>query len=139
MSIWINTLLSELNKQGDEKAKQLYLEACGQSCPFTHMPNDRLLELRKQAKTEQAFLELLKVHWRLVEEEGAYYIVFDQCYCPLVRQFPERVSPDLCFCTLGNLKYKFKISLGREVPIEMQKTVLAGDDECRFLVRINEK
>ena len=29
---------------------------------------------------------------------------------------------------------KFKIGLERDVTVEMQKTILAGDDECRFYI-----
>jgi len=70
----------------------------------------------------------------LKNENGQYYIIFDQCYCPLVNENLEGTSQTLCFCTLGNIKRKFKIGLGREVRVEMQKTILAGDTECRFYI-----
>jgi hypothetical protein len=37
---------------------------------------------------------------------------------------------------MGNLKKKFRIGLGRDVDVLMEKTVLAGDDECRFKVMV---
>jgi predicted hydrocarbon binding protein len=69
-------------------------------------------------------------------EDNEYYVVFDKCYCPLMQNNLENASKTICYCTLGNLKHKFKISLGREVEVEMLKTVLAGDKECRFKIKV---
>lgn len=45
-------------------------------------------------------------------------------------------SKTLCYCTLGNLKRKFTIGLDRPVDVVMEKTILAGDRECRFRIPI---
>jgi hypothetical protein len=37
---------------------------------------------------------------------------------------------------MGNLKKKFRLGLDRDVEIVMEKTVLAGDEECRFRVMV---
>ena len=136
MEYWVKELLSNLDSTIDERTKQKILEKCGAKCPFSHMPDDELINLRNEAKTEQEFLEKLCEIWRLKREDGAYYIVFDQCYCPLVQKDIESSSKTMCYCTLGSLKHKFKITLGRTVDIEMQKTVLAGDEECKFKILV---
>lgn len=134
MEHWVKELLSNLDSTVDEKIKHNILEKCGAKCPFSHMPDDELKALRDEAKNEQEFLEKLCEIWRLRIEDGEYYIVFDQCYCPLVQKDIQNSSKTMCYCTLGSLKHKFRISLGRNVDIEMQKTVLAGDEECRFKI-----
>ncbi len=136
MENWIKELLVNLDESVDEKTKQNIMEKCGTKCPFSHMPNSKLIELRKDAKTETEFLEKLCEIWRLKKENNQYYIIFDQCYCPLVQKDPKNASKTMCYCTLGSLKNKFKISLGREVDIEIQKTVLAGDEECKFKIMV---
>jgi hypothetical protein len=136
MEKWINELLNNLDAQMDETSKQEILEKCGPKCPFSHMPNEKLIELRKQSKNEIDFLEKLSESWRFKKENHQYFVIFDQCYCPLVNNDIHNASKSMCYCTLGSLKYKFKIGLGRNVEIKMLKTVLSGDNECRFLIDI---
>jgi predicted hydrocarbon binding protein len=136
MEHWIKELLINLDSSVDEETKQNIMEKCGPKCPFSHMPNDELMKLRKECKTEKEFLEKLCEKWRLKLEDNEYYVVFDKCYCPLMQNNLENASKTICYCTLGNLKHKFKISLGREVEVEMLKTVLAGDKECRFKIKV---
>lgn len=136
MEKWVKALLTTLDDSVDEKTKQSILEKCGVKCPFSHLPNAKLRELRNGATTEQEFLDKLCETWRLVKDDNQYFIVFDQCYCPLVNKDTKNVPKTMCYCTLGNLKNKFKISLGRDIEVEMQKTVLAGDEECRFKIII---
>ena len=136
MENWVKELLTNLDNSLEEKTKQHVLEKCGTKCPFSHMPDTKLLELRKKAATEQDFLDKLCKIWRLRKENDQYFVVFDQCYCPLVNKNTQNVSKTMCYCTLGSLKNKFKISLGRDIEVTMQKTVLAGDEECKFEIKI---
>ena len=136
MEHWIRELLSNLDSSVDEKTKQNIIEKCGPKCTFSNLPNDELIKLRCESKTEEEFLRKISEVWRLVKEGNEYYVVFDKCYCPLVMDDLENFSKTMCYCTLGSLKHKFKISLGREVDVEMLKTVLAGDDECRFKINV---
>jgi predicted hydrocarbon binding protein len=136
MSVWVKELLKSLDKNVDESVKMSIMSDCGAKCPFTHFNDDKLLELKKESKSEEEFLTNLCRQWRLENKNGQYFVVFDQCYCPLVNEDTNGASKTLCYCTLGNIKHKFRLGLGKEVEIEMQKTVLAGDDECRFLIKI---
>lgn len=136
MEHWIKELLVNLDAGVDEKTRQNIMEKCGVECPFSHMPNDTLITLRKETETEELFLEKLCEVWRLQKIDGQYYVIFDKCYCPLVQNDTENSSKTMCYCTLGNLKHKFNISLGRPVDVEMEKTILAGDDECKFKIKV---
>jgi predicted ArsR family transcriptional regulator len=136
MENWVNELLKNLDNSVKESTKQSILEKCGANCPFSHMPDEKLLKLRNEAKTEQDFLNKLCEIWRLRKENNHYFVVFDQCYCPLVNKDTRNTSKTMCYCTLGSLKHKFKISLGRDIDVKMQKTVLSGDDECKFEIKI---
>lgn len=136
MENWVTELLGSLDASVDEITKQKILEKCGSRCPFTHLSDEKLITLRNQATTEQEFLEKLSEAWRLKKENNQYYVIFDQCYCPLVNKDTKNASQTMCYCTLGNLKHKFRLGLGREVDVDMEKTVLSGDDECRFKIKI---
>ena len=135
---WVKELLAALDGQIDEQARKNIMAACGQKCPFTHLTDSRLLDIRDRAETEEALLDTLCSEWRLQKQQGRYYVVFDRCYCPLVNDAIEGTSATLCSCTEGNLRHKFKLALGREVAIEVQKTIVRGDDECRFLIGIDQ-
>ncbi|QEN08170.1 hypothetical protein EXM22_09290 [Oceanispirochaeta crateris] len=137
MNHWIKELLINLDDHVDDISKQKILEKCGPHCPFSHLPNEKILELRHQSKNEEDFLDKLIDVWHLKKENNQHYVVFDQCYCPLVNNDIQNSSKTMCYCTLGNLKHKFKISLGREVEVQILKTVLNGDDECRFKIGIS--
>ncbi len=135
--IWVKELLKNMDAFADSPAIEKILGACGAKCPFTHLPDEKLLVIKATSKNKIEFLKNLCKQWRLKNENGQYFVVFDQCYCPLVSENTEGASKSLCYCTLGNLKHKFRIGLGQEVEVEMQKTILAGDDECRFLIKID--
>lgn len=136
MTVWIKELLKSLDMHTDEVTRKSIMGACGEKCSFTHLPDDKLLEIKKESQNEKVFLESLCNQWHLKNESGQYFVVFDQCYCPLVNKNLEGVSKTLCFCTLGSIKHKFKIGLGKEVEVDLQKSILAGDDECRFHVKL---
>lgn len=136
MNVWIKELLKNLDKIVDEKKRIEIMEACGQKCPFTHLTDEKLLDIKKESENESDFLEKLSLQWRVKIEGNNIYVVFDQCYCPLINKDINEASKTLCYCTQGNIKKKFRLGLGRDVNVLMEKTILAGDSECRFKVLV---
>jgi len=136
MAIWIKELLKNLDEHVDESTKEKILGACGEKCPFTQLTDAKLLEIKTDSKNDIDFLNNLCNQWRMVKEGGQFYVVFDQCYCPLVCEDVQDASKTLCYCTLGNLKHKFRIGLDQDVEVDMLKSILAGDEECRFHIKL---
>ncbi len=136
MNVWIKELLRNLDKNLDENKKIAIMEACGEECPFTHLSDERLLEIKKNSKDEAEFIKQLSREWRVKIEDDNVYVVFDKCYCPLVNEDINGASKTLCYCTQGNIKKKFRLGLGREVKVLIEKSILAGDSECRIKVLI---
>jgi hypothetical protein len=136
MTIWIKELLKNLDKHVDDLTKEKILGACGEKCPFTHLRDEKLLEIRKHSKSDIDFLNNLCNQWHMINEDGQFYVVFDQCYCPLVNNDLHGASKTLCYCTLGNLKHKFNIGLDQKAEVNMLKSILAGDEECRFHIQL---
>jgi hypothetical protein len=62
------------------------------------------------------------------------------CHCPLARASILTGRPgipsDWCYCSGGFHKLKFDVIFDRPTEVEVLETVLAGDDRCRFRVRI---
>ena len=134
MNVWIKELLKNLDENVDEPSRIKIMEACGEKCPFTHLPDEKLLKIKEASKNESDFIDRLSQEWRVKIEGNDVYVIFDQCYCPLVNEDTGNVSKTLCYCTLGNIKKKFRLGLGKDVAVLMEKTILAGDSECRFKV-----
>ena len=93
-----------------------------------------MLDIKKSAKDELEFIEHLSQQWHVKIEDKEIYVVFDTCYCPLINEDICEASKTLCYCTQGNIKKKFRLGLGRDVDVLMEKTILGGDEECRFKV-----
>ncbi len=61
------------------------------------------------------------------------------CHCPFVRSAilsGTEVSPLWCYCSGGFTKLLFDHIFGQELEVEMLCSVLAGDQECRFRVKL---
>ncbi|CAB1077565.1 hypothetical protein D1AOALGA4SA_5351 [Olavius algarvensis Delta 1 endosymbiont] len=136
MSVWIKELLKNLDEYVDEPIREKIMGACGEKCPFTHLSDDKLIEIKNASENEDEFLKALCQQWYLINEDGEYVVVFDQCYCPFANEGIQGLSKKLCYCSLGNIKRKFAIGLGREVDVIMKSAILAGDKECRFYIKL---
>jgi predicted hydrocarbon binding protein len=133
---WIKELLKSLDDHADEETKMQVMGQCGKNCPFSRMPVEKILSIREAADSEEAFLAEVEREWFLKKEGGLWYVILEECFCPLVKENLRDVTKTLCYCTLGAMKYKFSTALQRDVNVVMEKTILAGDDECRFRIEI---
>jgi len=64
------------------------------------------------------------------------------CHCPLARESiltGEEISRDFCYCSAGFEKKPYEIAFGGPVKTTVLKSVLWGDDVCRFRMEIPEK
>lgn len=64
------------------------------------------------------------------------------CHCPLARSAIIRGEPEIpldwCYCSGGYAKLKFDVVFEQPTKVEVLESVLAGDDRCRFRVKIPE-
>lgn len=64
------------------------------------------------------------------------------CHCPWVRESVRtsalRVNPIFCQCSAGFHKKPYEIILGQALKAEVLKSVLKGDDICRFAIHLPE-
>ncbi len=64
------------------------------------------------------------------------------CHCPLARESilsGEEMSRNLCYCSAGYEKRPFDVGFGQPLKIVVKKSVLWGDDVCRFALEIPEE
>ncbi len=64
------------------------------------------------------------------------------CHCPLAREAIIRGEPDIaldwCYCSGGYGKLMFDVVFEQPTEVEVLESVLAGDDRCRFRIKIPE-
>jgi len=67
---------------------------------------------------------------------------YHACHCPLAREAILRGDPDVpldwCYCSGGFNKMKFDVVFGETTEVEVLESVLAGDERCRFRVKLPE-
>jgi len=74
---------------------------------------------------------------------------FLACHCPFVRESLRPggeslrdgfagVAPDWCHCSAGFEKLLFDVALGADLEVEVEESVLKGDDRCRFAIHLPE-
>lgn len=65
-------------------------------------------------------------------EEKRYFF----CHCDHVRAAMGRISPTYCLCGAGWCKRIWEGVLERSIKVDILKSVLQGDDVCRFAVHL---
>lgn len=59
------------------------------------------------------------------------------CFCPIVRNRLEHgMLPTFCYCGAGWYRQQWEGAIGRPVSISIVKSILKGDDECQFAIRL---
>jgi len=61
------------------------------------------------------------------------------CFCPLVRSnLDEGMSRTFCYCGAGWYRQQWEGAIGKPVRVEIVRSVLQGDDVCRFAIHLPE-
>lgn len=133
---WIRALTESLDTQLDEKTKEKILEDCGRNCiPSSFI--EKAKALKKNAKDTDDFLDKLGKKWKHLQRNGNnVYVAYEKCYCPLVKDYPEKLSPTFCNCSKGWIKELFESTLEKPITVELKKSIKQGDKICKFNVHL---
>ena len=87
------------------------------------------------------YLKELKRRWNedsTYDQEKRIIIVASQertsCVCPLIDT--EKVSDEVCNCSLGWQKQTFETVLGKNVGVEIKESIIRGGKRCIFEIKI---
>jgi predicted hydrocarbon binding protein len=132
---WITTLIAGLNEHVDEKTRAEILEQCGRQCQSQSFIK-KAKRIYEQTRDIDEFLETLGKDYTNLHREGdATYIIYPKCYCTQVNNIPkEELSATYCNCSRGWAKALFEGALGRPVEVLMEKSIINGDDQCKFRI-----
>ncbi len=67
-------------------------------------------------------------------KDGALYLQFEFCPCPMLAEVDQLDSYSWCECTTGYSKVLFEKAFGCEVDVRLLKSIKAGDDICLMTV-----
>jgi len=77
---------------------------------------------------------------RWLEEKDPKMKRYYACHCQLARsailEGAAKPLSDFCYCSAGYEKYPLEVMLGVPLKVEVLESVLAGDDVCKFAVKI---
>lgn len=132
---WIACLIAGLNEHVDEKTRATILEQCGRQCQSQSFIK-KARGIYQKSKSIDEFLEKLEQTYKHLHREGdKVYIVYPRCYCSQVNKIPKgKLSATYCNCSRGWAKALFEGALGRTVEVIMEKSIINGDNQCKFRI-----
>jgi predicted hydrocarbon binding protein len=135
---WIGALIEGMDDEIDEETRARILERCGRSCiprAFVSRVEAQMGDIEDAERAVDRLGEL----WGHLERVGDdVYVMYEKCFCPLVNSYPGDLSPTFCNCSRGWIKELFESALGRTVEVLLEKSVINGDNLCRFRVLLQD-
>jgi predicted hydrocarbon binding protein len=133
---WIESLMDNLDEHVDERTRVEVLENCGRSCiPQSFIKKAK--DCKSESKDVKDFLNRLTKVWHHLQiEVEDVFVVYEKCYCPLVKDYDQKLSPSFCNCSRGWIKELFESALGRPIDVKLEKSIRLGDNICKFKVNL---
>ena len=132
---WIADLIDSLDNNVDKKTIAKILEQCGRQCQSQSFVKKAKAIYEKSKNTDDFLNKLGQVYKHLRREGNKVYIVYPKCYCPQVNKIPKgKLSGTYCNCSRGWAKALFEGATGKPVEVNMKKSIINGDDQCKFEV-----
>lgn len=136
---WISTLVGSLDDHVDERTRALILEQCGRQCQSESFVKKAKQIYEKSANVNDFVDRLSKLYKHLRKEGDRVYIVYPRCYCNQVNKIPKgKLSKTYCNCSRGWAKALFEGATGKPVEVTMEKSIINGDNECKFRIALLE-
>jgi hypothetical protein len=140
LKAWFAGLMGTM-QDVDETAWHKIWKACGAACAHSYT-----VQIFKQVKQDSpdmdAFLRNLseRMTGGRYERTGpnSMRVTYQSCECDLVRLGLVR-SPELCECSVANLRENLEASLEIPVGVDLHASILRGASECVFEVTWTEE
>lgn len=132
---WITTLITGLNEHVDEETRAKILEQCGRQCQSPAFIKKAKSVYEKSKNTDEFIEKLAQTYKHLHRQGDKIYIIYPRCYCPQVNKIPKgKLSATYCNCSRGWAKALFEGALGKPVEVKMEKSIINGNDQCKFRI-----
>ncbi|MCT4615305.1 MAG: DUF6144 family protein [Marinifilaceae bacterium] len=131
---WINHNLTELGKLNDYNAIKI-LKNCGNNCCENSELYKTVCDIKTNNSSEKdidiLFKHLKKSYFQpnnITKKGNTINLIFESCTCPMAKKGVN--NPLLCNCTIGYSEKIFETLFGRELSINLKKSILNGDRYC---------
>jgi len=132
---WITWLIAAMDENVDEETRARILEKCGRQCQSENFIKKARKIYEETGSIDEFLDQFGQVYKNLHREGDRVYIIYPKCYCPNVNKIPTgKLSATYCNCSRGWAKALFEGALGRPVEVIMEKSIVKGDEQCRFRV-----
>jgi hypothetical protein len=132
---WLCNLIGGLEGNVDDETLKKVLENCGRKCQTQSMIKKAKTIYEKSKDVDMFLAEFGKTYKHLHREKDVTYLAYPKCYCTRVNKIPQGQMPDIyCNCSVGWAKALFEGALGKPVEITLERSIIAGDSECRFKI-----
>jgi predicted hydrocarbon binding protein len=108
----------------DQPTRWAVMEACGRRCIGAST-------LQKAFRLQQAAQGLDDLACKL-------NATYDRGYCGSVSKAKKTFSATYCQCSCGWFRHLFETLLDRPVEVDLLGSIIQGDKNCHFLIRIQE-
>lgn len=133
---WVGNLVDALDDMVDEETRVRVLESCGRNC-IGESFLVKAQALAKRSKNTEEFLNKLSKVWKhLHVDKNGVLVIYEQCYCPMVKAYKGRLSPSFCNCSVGWIRELFERSLNKPVKVEKLGTIKQGSKQCKFKITV---
>ena len=132
---WITNLMDGLDKNVDKETIIKILEQCGRQCQSQSLIKKAKAIYEKSKNTDDFLNKLAQVYKHLHREGNKVSVVYPKCYCSQVNKIPKgKLSGTYCNCSRGWAKALLEGATGKPVEVNMEKSIINGDDQCKFEV-----
>ena len=132
---WITNLMDGLDNNVDKETIIKILEQCGRQCQSQSFIKKAKAIYEKSKNTDDFLNKLAQVYKHMHREGNKVYIVYPKCYCSQVNKIPKgKLSGTYCNCSRGWAKALFEGATGKPVEVNMKKSIINGEDQCKFEV-----
>ena len=132
---WITRLIAGLDEHVDETTRAVILEQCGRQCQSESSIRKAKAIYEKSKNTDDFLRRLGQDYKYLCREGNNVYFIYPKCLCSQVNKIPKgKLSGTYCNCSRGWTKALLEGALGKPVEVIMEKSIISGDDECRFKI-----
>lgn len=127
---WVKSSMLRLENSADRSTVKKIRMRC--QCGYGMEEKLALLqELIEASSSLEEFASLEKARAAgMYYSDGALYLQFFFCPCPMLATVDRLESDTWCQCTLGYSKTLFERAFGCEVEVELLKSIKTGGDVC---------
>jgi predicted hydrocarbon binding protein len=133
---YIKSLMDNLDKNLPEAERTAVQEANGRACAARGGSVDWVKSFGGDIDKFLAEMRKLIGDANAVRDGRTVRLTYEKCFCPLVAELKEPISPSYCLCTQGWTKAVYEALTGKPVRVALRRSIKRGDPKCLIEVEI---